>query len=159
HRALSFGGVMIGHRVSHYRIESRLGKGGMGEVYLARDLALGRLAALKLLPGSFDAGLRRRLLREADAARRLQHPGIATYFEGGEVDGTAFVATEYVEGETLRSRLARGAMAPADALPLASGLLEALCHAHAAGIIHRDIKPENIMVTGATTAKLLDFGL
>jgi eukaryotic-like serine/threonine-protein kinase len=150
---------MIGHKVSHYRIESRLGRGGMGEVYLARDLALGRLAALKLLPESFDAGLRRRLLREADAARRLQHPGIATYFEGGEVDGTAFVATEYVEGETLRSRLARGALAPAEALPLASGLLEALCHAHAAGIIHRDIKPENIMVTGATTAKLLDFGL
>jgi eukaryotic-like serine/threonine-protein kinase len=131
----------------------------MGEVFLASDLALGRRVALKLLPASFDPGLRRRLLREAEAARRLQHPGIATFFEGGEIDGTAFVASEYVVGETLRTRLARGAMPAADALPLASGLLEALCHAHAAGIIHRDIKPENIMVTGATTAKLLDFGL
>src|SRR5213075_2587314 len=92
HRGLFFGGSMIGQRVSHYRIESRLGRGGMGEVFLARDLALGRPVALKLLPESFDAGLKRRLLREADAARRLQHPGIATYFEGGEVLGTAFVA-------------------------------------------------------------------
>jgi serine/threonine-protein kinase len=150
---------VIGERVSHYEIESRLGKGGMGEVFLARDLALGRPVALKLLPQSFDPAHRRRLLREAEAARRLQHPGIATYFEGGESDGTAFVASEYVQGETLRARLARGAMPAADALPLASGLLEALCHAHAAGIIHRDIKPENIMVTGETTAKLLDFGL
>ena len=153
------GGFLIGERVSHYRIESRLGQGGMGEVFLARDLALGRPVALKLLPATFDAGLRRRLLREAEAARRLQHPGIATYFEGGETDGTAFVASQYVEGETLRRRLARGPMAAAQALPLASGVLEALCHAHAAGIIHRDIKPENVMVTGETTAKLLDFGL
>jgi serine/threonine-protein kinase len=150
---------MIGQRFSHYWIEEKLGEGGMGEVFLARDLALGRPAAIKVLPSSFDEGLRRRLLREAEASRRLQHPGIATFFEAGYADATAFIAMEYVRGETLRARLRGGALPTATAFGLAAGLLEALGHAHVAGIIHRDIKPENIMATPDGTPKLLDFGL
>jgi serine/threonine-protein kinase len=83
---------VIGERLSHYEIQERLGMGGMGEVFLARDLALERLAAIKVLPGSFDPELRRRLIREAEASRRLQHPGIATFYDTGEANGTAFIA-------------------------------------------------------------------
>ena len=131
----------------------------MGEVYLARDLALGRAVALKLLPAGFSDALKQRLLREGRASARLQHPAIATFYESAELDGQVFVAMEYVPGETLRARLARGALASGEAVQVASCLLEALAHAHAAGIIHRDIKPENVMITGPGTAKLLDFGL
>jgi TolB-like protein/Flp pilus assembly protein TadD len=148
-----------GSRFSHYRVERLLGRGGMGEVHLAHDLALGRAAAIKVLPHSFDEDLRRRLLREAEASRRLQHPGIATFFEAGEVEGTAFIAMEYVRGETLRERLRRGPLPPEEALAIAGGMLEALVHAHAAGIVHRDLKPENVMVDETGAARLLDFGL
>lgn len=150
---------MVGSRISHYLLEERIGQGGMGEVFLARDLALDRAAAIKLLPESFSPELRRRLLREAAASRRLQHPGIATFYEAGEVGGRAFIAMEYVRGDTLRARLRSGPLDTKKALALVTGLLEALGHAHAAGVIHRDIKPENVMVTGEGTAKLLDFGL
>jgi serine/threonine-protein kinase len=150
---------MIGERLAHYRIVERLGEGAMGEVFLAKDLALGRDAAIKVLPPSFSPEQRRRLLREAEAARRLQHPGIATFFEAGEVGPSAFIAMEWVRGETLRRRLRRGPVPMAEALSIVAGLLEALGHAHRAGIIHRDIKPENIMITDAGAAKLLDFGL
>ncbi|HSQ59437.1 MAG TPA: protein kinase [Acidobacteriota bacterium] len=154
---------MIGERLSHYRIESRLGRGGMGEVFLARDLALGRDAAIKVLPADFDPELRRRLLREAETSRRLQHPGIATFYETSDAGGAAFIAMEYVRGETLRARLRHGALPAAEAVGIASALLEALGHAHAAGVVHRDIKPENIMVAASGAAagstKLLDFGL
>lgn len=150
---------MIGQTLSHYLVERRLGAGGMGEVFLARDLALGRAAAVKVIaqPLSFD--LRARLHREAEACARLQHPAIASFYEAGDSDGTAFLALEFVPGETLRDRLERGPLAAPQALVVAGCLLEALNHAHAAGVLHRDIKPENIMLTGDGLAKLLDFGI
>jgi serine/threonine protein kinase/tetratricopeptide (TPR) repeat protein len=131
----------------------------MGEVYLADDLALGRPTALKILPEGFSPELRVRLFREAEASARLQHPGIATFYEAGESDGVAFLAMEYVAGETLRLRLAAGSLGFAEALSMIAGILEALAHAHAVGILHRDIKPENVMLTEEGAAKLLDFGL
>jgi serine/threonine protein kinase len=131
----------------------------MGEVYLARDLALGRAAALKVMPEDLDAALKPRLLREAEASARLQHPAIATFYEAGESDGVAFIAMEYVPGQTLRDRLIDGPLPFPEALSMTASLLEALGHAHAAGILHRDIKPENVMLTSGSSAKLLDFGI
>ena len=150
---------MIGRTLSHYRIEQRLGAGGMGSVYRARDLALGRDVALKVVGDELDSSMRERLLREAETGARLQHPVIATFFEAGKADEVAFIAMEYVRGSTLRDRLGRGPFAPAEAVALSSALLEALHHAHTTGILHRDIKPENVMVTTAGSPKLLDFGL
>jgi serine/threonine-protein kinase len=149
----------IGRTIAHYQVEERLGAGGMGEVYRARDLALGRPAALKLLPEDFSPALRARLLREAWASARLQHPAIATFYEAGEHEGLAFIAMEYVAGQTLRARLRSGALPVEQALAVTACVLEALGHAHAAGLLHRDIKPENVMLTGERSAKLLDFGL
>ena len=150
---------LIGQTLSHYRIESRLGAGGMGEVFLARDLALGRTAAVKVLAQPLSSPFRFRLEREAEACARLQHPAIATFYEAGDASGVAFLAMEYVAGETLRERLRRGPLPLADALVTAGCLLEALNHAHAAGVLHRDIKPENVMITADGLAKLLDFGI
>ena len=150
---------MIGQRLSHYLVEKRLGAGGMGEVFLARDLALGRPAALKVIAPSLSGELRARLLREAEACARLEHPAIATFYEAGEADGVAFLAMEFVPGETLRDRLRRGPLTVPQTLVVADCLLEALGHAHAAGVLHRDIKPENVMLTGDQLAKLLDFGI
>jgi TolB-like protein/Tfp pilus assembly protein PilF len=150
---------VIGQTLSHYLVEKRLGAGGMGEVFLARDLALGRPAALKVLSQPLSSDLRARLQREAEACARLQHPAIATFFEAGDVEGVAFLAMEFVPGETLRERLRRGPLTLPQALVVAGCLLEALNHAHAAGVLHRDIKPENIMLTGGQLAKLLDFGI
>lgn len=150
---------MIGRTLSHYRLESRLGAGGMGSVYRTRDLALGRDVALKVVTNEYDPSLRERLLREAETGARLQHPVIATFFESGESEGTAFIAMEYVRGWTLRDRLGGGPLEPDRALAIACALLEALHHAHTLGILHRDIKPENVMLTESGTPKLLDFGL
>lgn len=150
---------MIGRTLSHYEVKRSLGAGGMGEVYLARDLALGRQVALKVMHRDLDVTLRGRLLVEARACARLQHPSIATFYESGEADGVGFLAMEYVEGETLRSRLKRGRLEPPQALGVVFCLLEALVHAHAARLLHRDIKPENIIVRADGSAKLLDFGL
>ncbi len=150
---------MLGRTLSHYRVEKRLGAGGMGEVFLARDLALGRMAAVKVLSSSLTPEARARLFREAEASARLQHPAIATFFEAGEADGVAFLAMEFVAGETLRDRLRSGPLPFPQALSMTASLLEALVHAHAAGVIHRDIKPENVMVTGDNLGKLLDFGI
>ena len=152
-------GRLVGKTLSHYLIERRLGAGGMGEVFLARDLALGRTAAVKVLSSSLTEEARARLFREAEACARLQHPAIATFFEAGESEGVVFLAMEFVAGETLRDRLRRGAMPFPQALSVAASVLEALVHAHAAGVLHRDIKPENIMVTGDHLGKLLDFGI
>ena len=146
-------------KIAHYRIEERLGSGGMGDVFRAWDLALDRPAAVKVIRPGLDPSFTRRLLREVDAAARLQHPGIATFFEGGEESGCTYFAMELVNGITLRERLNTGSLAPSEALTIAAGLLEALAHAHAAGVLHRDIKPENIIITQSGTPKLVDFGL
>src|SRR5215471_18032690 len=132
--------VSPGQTIAHYRIEERLGAGGMGEVFRARDIALGRSAALKLLPKDFDPALRARLVREAEASARLQHPAIATFFEAGESGSDVFIAMELVQGRTLRERLLEeGLLGFESALAITSCLLEALGHAHAAGVLHRDI--------------------
>lgn len=133
-------------RVGHYRLDERIGAGGMGEVFRARDLALGRSAAVKLMLPGGDPGLRDRLLLEVQHSARLQHPGIATFFDGGVEGDRAWLALEYVDGETLRARLRRGALPLADAVAIGIALLEALAHAHAAGVLHRDLKPENVML-------------
>lgn len=145
--------------IGHYELREWLGAGGMGEVFRARDLALGREAALTLLPRRFAPELRLRLMREAEASARVQHPAIATFYETGEEGGEAFIAMEYVRGRTLRRRLAEGPLPFPECLAIVRCVLEALEHAHAAGILHRDIKPENVMVTSSRAAKLLDFGL
>ncbi len=149
----------LGRTISHYLIERHLGAGAMGEVYLARDIALGRFVALKVLPRGYSPSLRSRLLAEADANSRLQHPAVATFYESGVAAGEAFIAMEYVNGETLRVRLRRGPLPWQEAVATVAFVLEALTHAHAAELLHCDIKPENIMLTGIGTAKLLDFGL
>jgi serine/threonine-protein kinase len=131
----------------------------MGEVYLANHLALARPAAIKVLPMEFCGQHRARLQREGQAAARLQHPCIATFHELLEIEELTALVMEYVPGPTLRERLFDGALPIAQAVAFAVCLLEALAHAHAAGIIHRDIKPENIVVTGERSAKLLDFGI
>lgn len=151
--------VLLGRTLAHYRLEEQLGSGGMSDVFRASDLALGREAAIKVLPRRVRPELRQRLLREAETAARLQHPGIATFYEAGEDQGEAFIAMEFVRGETLRVRLRKGALPLDESLAVSSCILGALGHAHAAGLLHRDIKPENVMVTGPRSAKLLDFGL
>jgi len=150
---------MVGQKVSHYRIERRLGAGAMGEVFLAHDLALGRPVALKLLQQDFTSQARDRLTREAQLCTRLQHPGIATFFETGAVDDRVFIAMEYVRGETLRTALRSGIPPRERTIRIVSSLLEALVHANSAGVVHRDIKPENVMIAEDGTVKLLDFGL
>jgi len=150
---------LVGQKLSHYLIERLLGEGGMGVVYLARDVALARDAALKVLHADVASDLRPRLEREGHAFARLQHPWIATFYEISEDGGTPFLAIEYVRGETLRTRLGSGALPLHRALSVTGCILEALAHAHAAGVLHRDIKPENVMLVGDTGAKLLDFGL
>lgn len=149
---------MLGRTISHYRIDQPLGAGGMGTVYLAHDLALERPTALKIVSGA-DADFRHRLVREAAVSARLQHPAIATFYESDAVDAIAFIAMEFIRGDTLREVIRRGPLTIDQALELAVPLLEALHHAHAAGILHRDLKPENIMRPVAGGVKLLDFGI
>jgi serine/threonine-protein kinase len=148
-------------RVSHYSILERIGSGGMGDVFLAEDLNLGRKVALKVLPEQFtrDAARLARFQNEARAVSALNHPNILTIHEIGESDGQYFIVTEYIAGETLRERLGRGALSVSEALTVAEGLLAALGEAHAAGVVHRDIKPENIMIRRDGLVKVLDFGL
>jgi serine/threonine-protein kinase len=147
--------------LSHYRVERLIGAGGMGEVYLAEDITLHRKAALKLLPARFtqDEERVRRFKREARAASALNHPNIITIYEIGEADSVHFIAMEFIEGETLRQRVTRGAMPLDEVIDAGIGVAGALAAAHDAGIIHRDIKPENIMVRPDGYVKVLDFGL
>lgn len=153
--------AMIGRTIGHYRIISLLGVGGMGEVYYAQDMRLGRKLALKFLPQDFTRD-RERVLRfrqEARAASALNHPNIITIFEIDEIDGVQFIATEYVEGQTVRQMIASDRIRIGDAIDIAIQVASALNEAHVAGIIHRDVKPENVMVRKDGFVKVLDFGL
>lgn len=153
--------MMKGRTIKHYEVGDLLGSGGMGAVYRARDTRLGRDVALKiLLPEGDDSGDRRsRLLREARAASSLSSSNIASIFDIGEVDGAPFIVMEYVQGEALACRIARGPIPPGEAIPIAMQVAEALEDAHARGIVHRDIKSANIMVDPRGRVKVLDFGL
>jgi eukaryotic-like serine/threonine-protein kinase len=152
---------MVGRTISHFEILEKLGEGGMGVVYCARDLRLERLVALKILPPEQMANPHRRgrFEREAKAASALNHPNIVTIHEIETVDGVDYIAMEYVRGSTLRQLIPPGGMSLADALNYANQIAAGLAAAHAAGIVHRDVKPANIMVTRSGLVKLLDFGL
>jgi serine/threonine protein kinase/Tfp pilus assembly protein PilF len=147
--------------ISRYRVGRLIGAGGMGEVYLAEDETLNRKVALKLLPVRFtrDEERVRRFQREARAASALNHPNIITIYEIGQDDSVHYIATEYIEGETLRQRMAARRFTIGEVLDIAIGVTGALAAAHDAGIIHRDIKPENIMLRPDGVVKVLDFGL
>ncbi len=154
--------MQIGQTFGSYQILTKVGKGGMGEVYRARDTRLGRDVALKILAGAYtqDQDRIRRFRQEATAASALNHPGILTIHEAGETDGCQFIATEFVDGETVRQVLnQRGRVPLNDALAIAVQVAAALAAAHKAGIVHRDIKPENVMVRPDGYVKLLDFGI
>src|SRR5215213_6961468 len=147
--------------VAHYRIMEALGAGGMGAVYKAYDEKLHRVVALKLLPPEYTSheDRRRRFLQEARAASALNHPHILTVYEFGEDGGRPYIATEYVEGETLRQKIAARSLQVGEALNVALQIAEGLAKAHEAGIVHRDMKPENLMVSRDGYAKILDFGI
>jgi serine/threonine protein kinase len=152
--------LLIGKTIAHFRVLEKLGAGGMGEVYRARDVRLDRIVAIKVLPRGELANeeAQRRFQREARLISKLSHPHICTIYDVGSEGGLQFIVMEYLEGETLASRLARGPLPFAQILQHGIEIADALEKAHRAGIIHRDLKPGNIMLTKAG-AKLLDFGL
>jgi eukaryotic-like serine/threonine-protein kinase len=152
---------MIGKTFGHYRIVEKIGQGGMGEVFLAHDTSLDRKIAVKFLPDSLkqDETARKRFVREARSAAALDHPFICAIHEVGESEGKSFIVMEYLEGQTLRDRLARGTVPLKQAMQWAVEIAEALAVAHEKGIIHRDLKPANIMLLRTGHTKVMDFGL
>jgi len=148
-------------RMGSYEIEYEIDRGGMGIVYCARDVRLGRRVALKALPPVHDAdpGLRERLRREARAAATISHPAVATVYALEEIDGRLFISSEFIEGHTLRSEIDLGPIEPARAVSIAADIARALCAAHDAGIVHRDLKPENVLITNGGAIKVVDFGI
>jgi serine/threonine protein kinase/Tfp pilus assembly protein PilF len=153
--------LTVGTKLGRYEIRSQLGAGGMGEVYLAQDTKLDRRVALKILPQELavDQDKMSRFVREAKSASALNHPNIITIHEIGEISGTHYIATEYIEGETLKTRLKRESLSLRSTLEIALQVASALEAAHRAGIVHRDIKPDNVMVRQDGIVKVLDFGL
>src|SRR5437773_7230877 len=151
---------MLGQIISHYRIVEKLGGGGMGVVYKAEDLKLGRFVALKFLPEelSHDSKSLERFWREARAASALNHPNICTIYEVGEHEGQHFIAMELLEGETLAARIERGPLLLDEAMRIALGLLAALQVLHPKALVHRDLEPSNMFLTD-NGVKLIDLWL
>jgi serine/threonine protein kinase len=149
-----------GTRLGHYEIRAAIGAGGMGEVYRATDTRLDRTVAIKVLPRTLsdDAEFRARFARETRTISTLDHPHICALYDVGETDETSYLVMQYLDGETLAARLARGALPVDQALRWGAEIAAALDHAHRHGIVHRDLKPGNIMIT-KSGARLLDFGL
>src|SRR4030095_14475329 len=152
---------IIGRNLGHYSILEKLGSGGMGVVYKARDEHLHRFVALKVLPESFAADAERlnRFEREARAASALNHPNVITIYDVAQVDAIPYIVMEFVEGRPLRQTISGGPLPMDMVIRLAEQLAEGLSKVHAAGLIHRDLKPENVMIRDDVLAKILDFGL
>jgi eukaryotic-like serine/threonine-protein kinase len=152
---------VIPDKISHFEIQQKLGQGGMGEVFLAKDTKLDRSVALKILPSEFvnDKNYMNRFVREAKAASALSHSNVAHVYEIGEDDGIHFIAMEYIPGETLATRMQRKALTSKEIVNVALQAADALQEAHSKGIIHRDLKPSNIMINSRDHVKLVDFGL
>src|SRR5258705_13404185 len=152
---------MIAESIAHYRIIKKLGSGGMGEVYLALDTKLDRKVAIKVLreDSLAEEKLKKRLLREAQAAAKLDHPNICAIYDVNEADSVTFIVMQYLEGESLAEKMVRKPLELSTALALAEQAAEGLAEAHAHGVVHRDIKPQNMMITPRGQLKILDFGL
>ncbi len=160
-RTQSFSVITHGMMVSHYRIEKKIGAGGMGEVFLAEDTRLNRKVALKFLPAefTFDPDVKTRFTREAQAAAALNHPNIITVYEVAEFQNRIFLAMEYVEGESLKDLLAERECRLSEIIDMTMQICQGLAKAHQAGIVHRDIKPQNILIDLDGRVRIVDFGL
>jgi len=152
---------LTGSTISHYRVVEKIGTGGMGEVYKARDMHLDRFVAIKVLPPEkvSDPERKQRFVQEAKAASVLNHPNIITVYDVDEADGFVFIVMEYVPGKTLSDLISRKGMRLKDTLSYSVQIADALAAAHEAGIVHRDVKPGNVMVSDTGSVKVLDFGL